>query len=98
MSKEAEELAKQLLAIADDLQDEWDGGDHADIFDQITARYIDRISSLIDDAFARVWEECAEMATEWYRDDCGGCGGQCDGACSHIDSLRAAILGTEAKD
>ena len=91
MSKEAEELAKQLLAIADDLQDEWDGGDHADIFDQITARYIDRISSLIDAAFAKVREECADRL-------CGNCPsdgvpGMCKkGYCG----WRRAILGTEA--
>ena len=91
MSKEAEELAKQLLAIADDLQDEWDGGDHADIFDQITARYIDRISSLIDAAFAKVREECAERGKEWLHSY------PCPIKSSEYESLRDAILGTEAR-
>ena len=95
MSKEAKELAKQLLAIADDLQDEWDGGDHADIFDQITARYIDRISSLIDAAFAKVREECTNGV-------CGNCkdlNGEYDGLSLPCTDcwIKATILGTESK-
>jgi len=44
---DARKLAERILQIADDLQDKWDGGDHADMFDKVTERYIDKITTLI---------------------------------------------------
>ena len=44
---DARKLAERILQIADDLQDKWDGGDHADMFDKVTERYIDKIAALI---------------------------------------------------
>ena len=93
MSKEAEELALKVRE-----RRVTSAGLAGGLFGTEFVNDVEQSAVLIDAAFAKVREEYAEMATEWYRDDCGGCGGQCDGACSHIDSLRAAILGTEAKD
>jgi len=45
--RDARKLAERILQIADDLQDKWDGGDHADMFDKVTERYIDKIAALI---------------------------------------------------
>ena len=94
MSKEARELNKAITDLATRMSDEWCATPDETTDSQVYERIYDKAAViLIDAAFAKVREECAERA----------CMAVASAPTSTprkeylVSLIRAAILGTEAK-